>query len=415
MSTTTATAAPVPRSVASARRWIDTPIWASVLLSRLIVLATGTVAALFTQRISYWHKFDPQQLSSGLGAVGNVLAGSAFRWDSITYVTIAEHGFTTAASTRQFPLYPLLIRPLALVVGSPVIAGVLISLVAFGVGLTLIHRIAREYLGEGAADATVLLIAFSPISFVFSAVYTESLLLALVATSFYLADRDRFGWACVSAAAAALTHIQGILMVAPLALVYWNSRGRTRDLRRLWSPRLLALSLPVLTFAGYLAYMHSQGWGWLAPLSSQNMSDAQRSMAGPVGTVTQAVVNTIIGIRQTVHGAPVLVPAGIMPGPLNLVLLIGFTIVILSLVSAWRRLPAHYVLFAVLAIIVCTSSAVTTVPLKGFDRYMLPVIPLWIGAGAWLHERKLMPWALTISTLLLIFYTVEFTRWVSVF
>ena len=54
-------------------------------------------------------------------------------------------------------------------------------------------------------------------------------------------------------------------------------------------------------------------------------------------------------------------------------------------------------------------------PLKGFDRYMLPMFPLWIGAAAWLQERRLMPIVLTITTVLLVFYTVEFTRWISVF
>ncbi len=87
----------------------------------------------------------------------------------------------------------------------------------------LVHRIASEHVGRSAADATVLLMAFSPLSFVFSALYTASLLLALLAASFYLAEHDRFGWACVAAAAAAVTHIQGILMVPPLALMYWDA------------------------------------------------------------------------------------------------------------------------------------------------------------------------------------------------
>ncbi len=394
---------------------IRLPIWVWVLWSRAVVFAAGMAGSLLGHRIPDWQRYDPERLSSGLGAVGNVLASAGFRWDSIAYVTIAEHGYTTSASTRQFPLYPLLIRALTMIVGSPVIAGELISLVAFGVGLVLVHRIATEHVGRGAADATVLLIAFSPLSFVFSAVYTESLLLALLAGSFYLADHNRFGWACVCAAAASLTHIQGVLMVAPLALVYWNGRGRPRSLRGLWSPRLLALALPALTFGGFLSYMHAQGWGWLAPITSQNMKNAGRAAAGPLGTLAEAVGDTVTGLGQTVHGAPILETGGVAPGTENLILLVAFTIAILSLVSAWRRLPSHYALFAVLAIIVCTSSAVTVEPLKGFDRYMLPIFPLWIGAGAWLNQRKLLSGALMISTLLLIFYTVEFSRWVSVF
>ena len=64
------------------------------------------------------------------------------------------------------------------------------------------------------------------------AVYTESLFLALSVGAFYLARRQRFAWACVTAAAAALTHVEGVLLVAPLAYMYWRDRGRPLVLRR---------------------------------------------------------------------------------------------------------------------------------------------------------------------------------------
>jgi Gpi18-like mannosyltransferase len=80
-----------------------------------------------------------------------VLAGPAYRWDALGYTTIAQHGYTTARSTVLFPLYPLLIRGLSVVVGSPVLAGLLISLSAFAIGLTLVHRIASDELGRRAA------------------------------------------------------------------------------------------------------------------------------------------------------------------------------------------------------------------------------------------------------------------------
>ncbi len=414
MATTTVTAVPASRS-ATARSAIRVPLWGAVLLSRVVVLAAGAYGALFTQRVPGWTVYDPDRVSSSLGAVGNVLSASAVPWDGVGYLTLAQHGYTTVSSTRLFPLYPLLVRALTIVVASPVIAGELISLAAFVVGLTLVHRIARERLGRGAADATVLLIAFSPLSFVLSAVYTESLLLALLAGSFYLADRGRFGWACVVAAAATLTHIQGILMVAPLAIIYWNNCGRTFEPRKLWSRDLFALTLPPAALAGFLTYMHSQGWGWLAPITNQNVTNAGRTMAGPIGTIAQTIGDVVTGVGQMLHGAPQIGTYGFAPGVQNGIYLLVFMIAVLSLVNVWRLLPRHYFVFALLAILVCTSSSVAGQPLKGFDRYVLPIFPLWIGAGAWLQRRKLLPSALAISTVLLILYTVQFSRWISVF
>jgi hypothetical protein len=404
--------APIPRTVPRTPR---RRVWlvAAVVCSRLIVLAAGSAGALFTRPLA-WRMFDPTGISSGLGSVGNVLAASAVRWDAIGYITIAQHGYTTAGSTRWFPLYPLLMHVFAPAVGSPVIAGVLISLTAFGIGLTLVHRIASETLGSRAADATVLLLAFAPLSFVFSAVYTESLLLACAAGTFYLASRGRFRLACVVAACAALTHIQGILLVAPLAWMYWESRDRTLSLRRLWSPDLLALSLPPLALGGFFLYMHTQGWGWLAPITNQNVANAGRTLVGPPIVLFDSVKDVVLGLHHTFHGAAA---AGTVLPSLyqNLTYLVWFTITILGLVIAWRRLPKGYALFAGLAILVCTSSAVTLDPMQGFGRYMMPIFPLCIGLAMWLERHRLTGAVVTISTVLLVVFTIEFTRWVSVF
>jgi Dolichyl-phosphate-mannose-protein mannosyltransferase len=390
------------------------PIWFAVVGSRLIVLAAGAGGALFTHRVSGWQIYDPTGISSGLGSVGNVLGASAVRWDATGYITLAAHGYTTTASTVLFPLYPLLLRAGSVVVGSPVIAGVLISLVAFTVGLALVHRIASEELGSRTADATVLLLAFSPFSFVFSAVYTESLLLALSAGALYLARRDRFVLACVAAAAATLTHVQGILLVVPLAVMYWKSCGRPRSLRRLL-PGALVLTLQPLALAGFFIYTHTQGWGWFAPITNQNPQEAGRTFVGPPIMLFDSVKDVVIGLNQTIHGVAPHYGSAFAPGIQNIIYLGALTIAVLALRSAWRRLPIEYALFALLAILVCTSSAVSMEPLKGFDRYMLPIFPLWIAAAAWLEERNLTAAVVTVSTVMLIFYTTEFSRWVSVF
>ncbi len=129
------------------------PLWAWVVVSRLIVLAASAGGALFSGRLAGWQLYDSTRISTSLGAVGNVLAASSMRWDAIGYLTVAQHGYTDAGSTRLFPLYPLLIRALGWLLGSDVIAGLLISLAAFAVGLTLVHRIASVDAGKRAAGS----------------------------------------------------------------------------------------------------------------------------------------------------------------------------------------------------------------------------------------------------------------------
>ncbi len=294
------------------------------------------------------------------------------------------------------------------------IAGVLISLTAFAIGLTLVHRIASEMLGARAADATVLLLAFAPFSFVFTAVYTESLLLACAAGTFYLASRGRFRLACCRGRVRGVDAHPGDPAGRPARVdVLGEPRPNAGACagcgRRTCSPS----PCPLWRSAGSSLYMHTQGWGWLAPITSQNVASAGRTLVGPPIVLFDSVRDVVLGLHHTL-GWPT--AGNVLPSPFqNLSYLVWLTVAILALVSAWRRLPREYVLFAGLAILICTSSAVAMDPLQGFGRYMLPIFPLWIGLAVWLERHRLTAAVVTISTVLLIFYTVDFTRWLSVF
>jgi len=390
------------------------PLWQAVLLSRLFVLLAGAIGALAARPVAGWQSMDAHRLSTSLGSVGNVLGAAVVRWDSIAYINVAAHGYTTAASTTRFPLYPLLIRALTPLTGSPALAGALISVTAFAAGLLLIHRLAREYVGTHVADRTVLLLAFSPWSFVFSADYTTALLLVCSAAAFYLAQRRHFIWACVAAAAASVTHVQGILLVAPLAIIYWKQNGRTLDPRRLWSPRLLALALPPLTLGSFFLYLHGRGFGWLAPVTNQDAVHFARHLIGPPATIFYAFKDAFLGLQAQLMGtAP---PTGGLPlGTQNCIYLAVLGITLLAMVETWRRLPKEYAVYALLAILLCTSSAVTLEPLKGFDRYMLPIFPLWIAAVAWISQRRLTSAVMLLGSVMLMVDTIQFTRWITVF
>lgn len=176
----------------------------TVVGSRLLGFAAGAAGAR-TAWVTGWSAFDPQRITAGLGPVGNLLAGASVRWDALHYLWIAQSGYRHAGDTVFFPLYPLLVHAAAWLTGSDVRAGIIVSLGALAVALTLLHRLTTLELGRRAADATVLLIAFAPLSFFFSALYTESLFLALSVGAVYAARRDRWAVACLLAALAAVT------------------------------------------------------------------------------------------------------------------------------------------------------------------------------------------------------------------
>jgi hypothetical protein len=394
---------------------VRVPVWAAVVFSRLVVLAGGSAGALLGAPVIGWQKFDPHRLTLSLGRVGNVLAASSDRWDAIHYVGIAQHGYTTASSTVFFPLYPLLIRIVTWVTGSYVLSGMLISTAAFAVALALLYRLAQEELGERAGTATVLLLTFAPLSFFFTAVYTESLFLALSVGTFYLARHGRFALACVAAAACSLTHVEGVLLSVPLALIYAQTRPQPFLSRNLVSWKAAPLFFPPLALLGFLVYLHAQGYGWLAPSSNESYYDVQ--FTGPVITLIRAVGASAAGFWQMLHGAGPLQswigsPVGV--DFQNSLYLVVLAICFFALVGAWHRLPKVYAIYSALMLIVCTSGAVKGDPLHSFGRFALVLFPLWMIAAAWLSERRAVRLVVEAEAALLLFYAIEFSRWVFI-
>ena len=111
-------------------------VWRAIWTSRLVVLLSGMFAVLSFGRRPGTEAFDPANLTAPFGYFGNLLAAPFARWDSVWYLAIAQGGYDHEATrTAFFPLYPLVLRGPGLIIGSDLIAGVLVSLVAFAIAL----------------------------------------------------------------------------------------------------------------------------------------------------------------------------------------------------------------------------------------------------------------------------------------
>jgi hypothetical protein len=379
----------------------------ALLVSRLVVLGAGAAGALADLRqVGWWPAADPTRITERLGTVGNVLAAPAIRWDSIHYLGIAQHGYAGASSTVFFPLYPLLIRVVGFLVGSDPAAGIVISLAAFAVAMILLHRLTALELGSRAADATVCALAFAPVSLFFSAVYTEALFLALSVGSIYAARQRRWKLACGLACLASATRVTGAGLILPLAGMYLRDR-RGLDRRAAW---LMTVPAGLIAYLGYVAL---RGYGFLAPFAGQTGTEHGHQMTGPVQTLVSAVQAAAAG-AHSILSQPIYQPS--IGGPFaegaESILLLGVLgLAIAALVLAIRRLPLHYGAYALATLLVCTWSPVAGQPLKSLDRYTLTIFPLWMAAGAWLSERRLVRPVVLVSAGLLAFWTFQFATW----
>ncbi len=375
---------------------------ALIAFSRLVVWLAAAAGQERGGRVAGWRQIDPTGITQSLGTVGNLLAAPVLRWDGLGYLSIARHGYTASTSVF-FPLYPILTAGLGWIVRSDVIAGVLVSGVSFVVGLWLLHRLTELELGRPAADGAVLLLAFAPVSLFFTAMYTESLFLALSVGAIYAARRERWALAGILAALASVTRVTGILLVVPIAL--WQLR-RFRRLR----PQMLWLALSPAALGGFLAYMQVRGYGWLAPFQNQRA----HLFGGPLATLAAAARAAGHGLSATLAGQSPISPAlggALAPSFDSVVLALVLLLAIAALVVTFRRLPLEYGVFALLALLVSIASQTKVQPLEGIDRYALVIFPLWMAAGAWLTERRALRPVLLIGGALLAFYSFEFATW----
>ena len=416
-------------------RWVDRAAiatsWQAFWTSRLLVLGSGVLAVLTFGKAAGWQGFDPLRLTAPFGYFGNLLAAPVARWDSVWYLTIAQHGYgQQAARTAFFPLYPLMIRGVGFVIGSNLLAGVLISAVSFLVALVLLHRLVALELDGELARVTVMLVAFSPMAYFFSAVYSESLFLALSLACIWQARLGHWAWAGLWGGLGAAERGNGIALLVPLLVIFLYGPRLDRVPRDVvagasWRRRLVPRYRPkrelawlLLVPAGLGAYLLglalSSGHG-LTPFGAG--ASWYRHFAGLFGGVWDGTVAAWDGLRQLVHGPPPPVyftPAGGNPLSVaggNLMLFAFLILGVLALVGTFRRLPVAYAAYCVAALALPLSYPVTPQPLQSLPRYELVLFPLFMWGAWWLRRRQLVLPGLAGLGVLLGLFTAEFATW----
>jgi Mannosyltransferase (PIG-V) len=422
--------------------------WRALWSSRLLVWAAGVGTILAFGFGPVRKAFNPPGVTGGFGWLGNLLAAPAARWDAAWYLVIARYGYRPDlgiyARTAFFPLYPLGLRMISWFGVPPVLAGVLLSVVALALALYGIHRLTTLELaragrssltGERLADAArlaVMLTAFAPMAFFLSAVYSESLYLALSVGLFWSARNGRWMWVGVLGALAGATRSTGLVLVLPALMIYLYGPREDRPpdrladlgarlhqrLRPRYRLRRDALWLGLLPVGVILygAYLALAGGSALAPLHAQEAWG--RHFAGPYVGVWDALKAAFEGARQLLSfqrhhvyfpaaGGSPFVSAGH-----NLVLLVFLAAAIPAVVGVVRRLPLAYGAYVIAALALPLSDPVAAQPLMSLPRFLLVLFPLGIWLAAWLAERpRLQRPALVLSGVLMAVFLAQFATW----
>lgn len=392
---------PVKRVVIQA-----TSIW---LVTRLLFIAITALASVFGFTLarpttSSLFSANPQNARYLLP----LLAGHPFlaqwvHWDASWYLLIGTQGYTvtTPIASGFFPLYPLQIHLVTLLLGPGVALPAalalanLASLAGFiGTGLVGAHEALRDESATNASARLIQVTAAYPFAYYLFAPFTEGFFLACVVFSLLCARRGWWRSAALIALLAGLTRPTALALVPALAWEYGRQHGAWRReswrggawrspgwLRALAGGAVVAAAGP-LGLLSYLIYQKQAYGHFTAPFTAQSAFHGH--LTWPPWSTLHVLIERALD------------PAGWTP-PYALLYLDGGLLIlflVITLLNA-HRLPLLYTLYMLATFGILLLSPVPHLPdlVSSAGRYLLVATPVFLLLARWTRR---WPWLETV-------------------
>jgi len=444
------------------------PPW---LLTRALLLLITVLYAAPRSQWPHWQAVvltavlpDPQHPHNFLSpspSVSDPLVNMWYRWDAAWYLRVAgngpDMGYTQRFTENKdhnygafafFPLYPLIVRAVALAVpgaSAPVsigatphpqlvMIGLIVANVTFVLTLLALYLFVTARAGPATARRTIWLLCVFPTTVIFSAPYSESLFL-LWLVLFFLALGNRRWWvAGACGALASATRSNGALLALPYLVAwgidtlsrdkygiiegqeargvrsadsmrvddgrltwFWKGTGRAHWL--LWLTSLAPVMLIPLGLLGYMAYQ------WASFGDPFLFQEAQKAWSR---TLAPPWVGLVDGIKWTLISWPHLT----QPQWRGLTDVLYALVFLLLTALAWHRTDwtgrtYSLVFWAYVLCLPNVSDPKYPDTLISTPRFLLALVPLWIWLG---RSRRRTALVMSLSTPLLLAYAI---RWVN--
>ena len=346
-------------------------------------------------------------------AIADPLLAPLARWDSVWYLRIAESGYGDSANRSAFfPLYPLLVWLVAAPFGGSnaalLLAAFAISLACFLGALALLYRLTELELGRALARPTLLLLAVFPAAVYFGAPYSESLFLLLAVGAFLAARTDHWAWAGVCAGLASATRSAGLLLLIPLALIWWSSRPR-RVASGAW---LLLAPCGIAAYAAWLGFVEGDALRFLDVQAAWS-----RELAVPLAGAWDGLVAAVDGVRQLASGSRTPVYFEVAAGDpfriaaINIMLFATLVFAVVASVGVIRRLPRAYGVWVTASLVLPLSLPVTPQPLMSLPRFVSVLFPIFMWLAIVCEERRWTDAVAVASAVGLGLFTAQYASW----
>ena len=361
------------------RGWLDEAdgrLIGFTLALKLLVLTGGVVA------VSVYGSMQVHNLLNVLD-IWN-------RWDAPHYLDVAVWGYRSVDNGTLvgpngyrsvypgdlplyivfYPLYPAFVGIFVWLTGQPVLSAFIVTTAASLFVLPLLYRVARVDQPPGVAMRAAWFLIIFPTAYVLHIGYTESLFLALVLGSFLSAHNQRWWLAGGLGGLAALTRINGLILIPALmaeaATQWFTARPEERRIRPEWA----AIGLVGVGFAIYLGinqivygspveFLTIQHEHWF-----KELAPPWHGIASLIGVLSDPNPD-----RSLMYGGNELLFAGVG--------------LVATVHAAVRLRPSYFTWMALNWLLFLSTSFVLSVP-----RYTLTLFPLFISLGLLTERRR---------------------------
>lgn len=210
-------------------------------------------------------RFDQGYADPARGAPPDGWVTPLIRWDALWYVRIAREDYAPPRKTTKydlafFPLYPISVRLVDVIVGNTFWAGVLVSNICALLCMLVLWRMVTQRAGRAAGLWAAAFFVVAPAGAYFSYPYTESMFCLLLALGMFSLQRGRPLWAGIAGALCSATRSTGVVVSLMLLVEAWQLRHDRRA-------ALARVSGAATGGLGLLAYMAYCQWRYGEPLA----------------------------------------------------------------------------------------------------------------------------------------------------
>lgn len=332
------------------------------------------------------------------------------KWDATNYIGIASGGYleitvngilnlgdNVPQTLVFFPMYPLLVYLLDLVLDDVYMSAIVVSTLCFVIACVFLYMAISLKYGKRIAHNAIILLSVFPFSFFYGGMLPESTFLMFMAMCMYFSIKRKWFFAGIAGLFCGLARLQGVVVMGFIGLEWMEARDIIGKIKRAeWkqlfsSSKVLPLVLiPVLGPVIYMGINYYYTGDFLYFMKLQ-----QNVWGHSFSDIYHSIYNTTESLINEYTSDPRLILS--VWGP-QLVVFFGTLIVLLCSFKRHSH-SMNWLLFVYLIISYSTDHMVSG------GRYMSTAVPLFIMLGELCERRKaLYKWFVLIGFSLFVIY-----------